>query len=230
MAEISCNSNSYDPEKTSFLVIALIKDEESLSTAISQKVFRKKPCRNLPLSSFITIGKAGGTPTSSIKDYYGGKIPFLSINGITKQGKYITHADNTLTQKGLDSSSAWMVPTDSLILSMYASVGLPAINKIPLATSQAMFSMVLRDKSQLDYLYYYLCFFKERYIYRYLETGTQSNINAEIVRSISIPDYAEYNVKYGSLLSIVDMRIYDETLIYNVMAKQKRVLLDRLFI
>lgn len=208
----------------------MIKDCQSQSTAISHIVFCKKPLRSLPLSSFINIGKAGGTPTSSIKDYYGGDIPFLSINDITKQGKYIHHTDNTLTQKGLNSSSAWVVPTDSLILSMYASVGLPTINKIPLATSQAMFSMVLCDKSQLDYLYYYLCFFKERYIYRYLETGTQSNINAEIVKSISIPDYAEYNGKYGSLLSIIDKRIYNETLIYNALVKQKRVLLDRLFI
>ncbi len=52
-----------------------------------------------------------------------------------------------------------------------------------------MFAMQLRDKDLLDYLYYYLSYFKYRHIHKYLETGTQSNINADIVRGIMIPTY-----------------------------------------
>ena len=92
------------------------------------------------LSTLIKFGKAGGTPKSTVKDYYDGNIPFLSISDITNQGKYIKHTIKHISQKGLNNSSAWLVPKNSLILSMYASVGLPTINRVPLATSQAMIS------------------------------------------------------------------------------------------
>lgn len=54
------------------------------------------------------------------------------------------------------------MPKNSLILSMYASVGLPAINKIPLATSQAMMSMIFDNDLDVEFVYYYLCYFKKK--------------------------------------------------------------------
>ena len=153
-------------------------------SAISKQVFAQKPNGWNRLDTLFSKGKAGGTPTSTNKEYYNGEIPFLSINDITKQGKYVRYTENHLSQSGLENSSAWMVPEYSLIMSMYASVGLVTINEIPITTSQAMFAMQLKDKDLLDYLYYYLSYFKYRYIHKYLETGTQSNINADIVRGI----------------------------------------------
>ena len=123
-----------------------------------------------------------------------------------------------------------MVPPYSLILSMYASVGLPAINTMPLATSQAMFSMVLSDNKNLDYLYYFLLYFKDRVVYKYLETGTQSNINADIVKSIDVPDYGEENIRIGRLLSSVDNRLQDTATQCELYQKQKMALMQGLFI
>lgn len=199
-------------------------------TAISRIVFNHPVNRRTILQDLIVTGKAGGTPTSSNKTYYNGSIPFLSINDISKQGKYLTYTENHLSEAGLKASSAWLVPAGSLILSMYASVGLPAINKVPLATSQAMFAMVLKQPSMIDYLYYYLCYFKERFIYRYLETGTQSNINAEIVRTLEIPDYGEKNIMIGKILSKVDERIMNEENTVSFYNQQKSYLMCKLFI
>lgn len=154
----------------------------------------------------------------------------MSINDITKQGKYIKSTDKTISDLGLKSSTAWVVPPYSLILSMYASVGLPAINTLPLTTSQAMFSMVLSDNSNLDYLYYFLLYFKERVVYKYLETGTQSNINADIVKSIIVPDYGEDNIRIGQLLSSIDAILQDAVTQGTLYHKQKEVLLRKLFI
>lgn len=84
-------------------------------------------------------GKASGTPQSSNKSYYSGNIPFLSIADITKQGKYIYRTEKHISEAGLQNSTAWIVPNDSLILSMYASYGLVSINKVPLATSQRIY-------------------------------------------------------------------------------------------
>ncbi len=138
----------------------IIEDLKMLKSAISKLLFAQKPNGWNRLDTLFSKGKAGSTPTSTNKEYYNGEIPFLSINDITKQGKYVRYTENHLSQSGLKNSSAWVVPKYSLIMSMYASVGLVTINEIPITTSQAMFAMQLKDKGLLDYLYYYLSYFK----------------------------------------------------------------------
>jgi len=52
-------------------------------------LFSQKANKYNRLDTLFVKGKAGGTPTSTNKEYYNGNIPFLSINDITTQGKYI---------------------------------------------------------------------------------------------------------------------------------------------
>ena len=147
------------------------------------------------------------------------------------KGKYIYYTEKYITQEGLDNSSAWIVPKGCLIISMYASVGLVAINCIPISTSQAMFSIQLKDETLIDYLYYYLSYFRYHHIHKYLETGTQSNINADIVRSILIPDYGyDMNIKIANSIKSIDDKIKNEVLILNQYTFQKQYLLRQMFI
>ena len=87
--------------------------------------------------------QSGGTPQATNEKFYGGDIYFLKISDITQSGKYIHKTQYTITKAGLENSSAWLVPIDSLIYSMYASVGFVSINKVELATSQAMMCIVI---------------------------------------------------------------------------------------
>ena len=209
----------------------IIEDLKKLKSAISKQVFAQKPNGWNRLDTLFSKGKAGGTPTSTNKEYYNGVIPFLSINDITKQGKYVRYTENHLSRSGLENSSAWVVPEYSLIISMYASVGLVTINEVPITTSQAMFAMQLRDKDLLDYLYYYLSYFKYRHIHKYLETGTQSNINADIVRGIMIPTYGHSrNMKIASTLQGIDAKIDNELSVLKLFNRQKNYLLSQMFI
>lgn len=211
--------------------MTLIFAGKSLRSALSKLLFTQKPNGWNRLDTLFTKGKAGGTPTSTNKEYYNGEIPFLSINDITKQGKYVRYTENHLSQSGLENSSAWVVPEYSLIMSMYASVGLVTINEVPLATSQAMFAMQLKDKGLLDYLYYYLSYFKYRHIQKYLETGTQSNINADIVRGILIPTYgSSHNMEIASTLQGIDTKIDNELSVLEQFNRQKSYFLSQMFI
>ena len=209
----------------------IIEDLKKLKSAISKLLFAQKPNGWNRLDTLFSKGKAGGTPTSTNKEYYNGEIPFLSINDITKQGKYVRCTEKYMSQSGLENSSAWVVPKYSLIMSMYASVGLVTINEMPLATSQAMFAMQLKDKNLLDYLYYYLSYFKYRHIHKYLETGTQSNINADIVRGIMIPTYGySHNIEIASTLQGVDAKIDNELSVLEQLHRQKNYFLSQMFI
>ena len=207
----------------------IISKYESLIKGISRDYFNKTPDYYVSLNDLIIMGKAGGTPASTISEYYSGYIPFLSISDMTKQGKYIEYTERHISEIGLDNSSAWLVPQNSLILSMYASVGLVCINKVPLATSQAMFSMILKDSDNLDYIYYYLNFFRETQIHRLLETGTQSNINADTVRAITIPFYADKSTYVKSML-VIEKRLNNEKDMLFRLTDLKAYLLSNLFI
>ena len=209
----------------------IIEDLKKLKSAISKQVFTQEPNGWSRLDTLFSKGKGGGTPTSTNKEYYNGEIPFLSINDITKQGKYVRYTENHLSQSGLKNSSAWVVPKYSLIMSMYASVGLVTINEIPITTSQAMFAMQLKDKGLLDYLYYYLSYFKYRHIHKYLETGTQSNINADVIRGIMIPTYGySRNMEIASTLQGIDVKIDNELSVLKLFNRQKNYLLSHMFI
>lgn len=151
--------------------------------------------------------QSGGTPKSTRKEFYNGKIPFLAISDMTAQGKYLTGTSKSISELGLDSSSSWLVPKNSLIYSMYASVGFVSINKIELATSQAVMNIILKDSVLVEYVYYFLLDF-QKHIARFVETGTQGNINASIVKNINIkvPVYEEQK-KIADFLSAIDDKI-----------------------
>jgi type I restriction enzyme S subunit len=159
------------------------------------------------LGDLCLRAQSGGTPKSTTKEYYEGKIPFLAISDMTKQGKYLTYTSKKISQLGIDNSSSWLVPKESLIYSMYASVGFVAINMIDMATSQAVMNMILKKEEQQEFIYYYLNEFR-RIIHKYIETGTQGNINAQIVKSIKIPyPVVEEQQKIATYLSGIDTKI-----------------------
>ncbi|HOE92697.1 MAG: Type-1 restriction enzyme MjaXIP specificity protein [Candidatus Methanofastidiosum methylothiophilum] len=132
--------------------------------------------------------QAGGTPSTKVKAYYeNGTINYVKIEDMTNADKYIFHTKIKITKSGLDNSSAWIIPENSLLYSMYASYGIPIINKIKVATNQAIIAFIPPEGLvNLDYVYYYLLSLKPLLKYRIRGT-TQENLNANIVANIEIP-------------------------------------------
>lgn len=207
----------------------IISKYETLIKGIYHEFFSKPADYAIKIKDLIIKGKAGGTPSSTVARYYNGDIPFLSISDMTKQGKYVSHTEKHISESGIEDSSAWIVPSNSLIFSMYASVGLVCINTVPLATSQAMFSMVLKDYRMIEYIYYYLNFFRDTKIHRHIETGTQSNINAETVRNIEIPFQSNHS-KLVETLNSIEKRLNNEKDMLSLLVDLKAYLLSKLFI
>ena len=207
----------------------IISKYETLIKGIYHDFFSKPADYAIKIKDLIIKGKAGGTPSSTVAQYYNGDIPFLSISDMTKQGKYVSYTEKHISKSGIENSSAWIVPSNSLIFSMYASVGLVCINTVPLATSQAMFSMVLKDHRMIEYIYYYLNYFREAKIHRHIETGTQSNINAETVRNIDIP-FQSNHLKLVETLNSIEKRLNNEKDMLSLLLDLKAYLLSKLFI
>jgi type I restriction enzyme S subunit len=166
--------------------------------------------------------KSGGTPDTSCSDYYGGDIPFVSIEDMTASSRYLESTIKTLTNEGLKHSSAWIVPANSILYSIYATLGLPRINAMPVATNQAILALITDpNKIDRDYLYYWFEFARTSVVSLSSQT-TQSNLSATTVKSLSVdhPTKLAEQAKIAGVLSTVDRAIEQtEALI----AKQERI-------
>ena len=171
----------------------LIAEKKEFKRELMKKLFVgevrfsgfKDEWKNIKLGNIASKMQSGGTPKSSDSKYYDGDVPFVKIKDVTIAGKYLWGTTTNINEDGLENSSAWLVPVNSILYCMYASVGILCINKIPVATSQAIINIIPNNDVNLEYLYYFLLNHKNK-ISRLIETGTQGNINAGIVRAIQV--------------------------------------------
>lgn len=128
---------------------------------------------------------SGGTPRSNVAAYYGGNIPWLRTQEVNFSDIWDTELK--ITEEGMKSSSAKYIPENCVIIAMYgATVGRVAINKIPLTTNQACANIEINENiASYQYVFHYLSS-KYEYI-KSLGAGSQTNINARIVKKILIP-------------------------------------------
>ena len=127
---------------------------------------------------------SGGTPTSSVKKYYDGNIPWLVIGDLNDN--YINTSNKTITQFGLENSSAKLVPKGTLLLAMYGSIGKLGIAGMPLATNQAIAFALENKEINTKYLFYYLL--SVRSSLNLLGKGaTQKNISQSIIKDFHFP-------------------------------------------
>ena len=99
----------------------------------------------------------GGTPKTNISKYWDGNIPWLTPADLSGyDSMYISTGSRTITDFGLKSSSAQMLPANSILYSSRAPIGYTAIATIPVCTNQGFKSVVPYDFSMSPYLYYCL--------------------------------------------------------------------------
>ena len=128
---------------------------------------------------------SGGTPKTGVSKYYNGDIPWLRTQEVDFGEIWDTGIK--ITESGLKNSSAKLIPKNCVIIAMYgATVGKIGINKIPMATNQACANICLYENIvNYRYVFYFLSS-KYKYI-KSLGTGSQTNINAQIVKKLQIP-------------------------------------------
>jgi len=161
----------------------------------------------LPLGEVVEKITSGGTPKADNPDLYGGDIPFLKIDDITSSCKYLKSHKATINERGLSESSAKIVPTGTLLLTMYGTIGRCCITTYPVATNQAIASFLGHPKVELEYLYYALESKADEFAVASSQT-TQANISAGILKQtpIAIPPLPEQK-KIAEILSGIDTLI-----------------------
>jgi type I restriction enzyme S subunit len=152
--------------------------------------------------------RAGGTPTATTDAYYGGEIPFVTIEDITNGTRYLDKTVKNLSELGLRTSAAWLIKEPHILYSMYATVGKPIINRIACATNQAIIALKVSEAVEQDFLFYQLLLIRPQ-VYKFTSQTTQSNLNASSVRKLPIayPKSRATQRKIASIISTIDTAI-----------------------
>lgn len=127
---------------------------------------------------------AGGTPLTSHPEYYDGDIPWLRSGEI--DFNVITSTEKSITQLGLEKSSARKVPAKSVLMAMTgATVAKVATTEIDLTANQSVCALVPSSKLNYRYLYYFLSLQYDAL--RTTAQGALTSFNLSIIKGIRIP-------------------------------------------
>jgi type I restriction enzyme S subunit len=129
---------------------------------------------------------SGGTPKSGTAAYYGGDIPWAVIGDLTET--WVTKTNQTITEVGLNESSAKLIQRGTVMLAMYgASIGRTGIAGREMATNQAIaFAVPKSDVVDVQYLLKYLQSQKDAFV-RAGQGGAQPNISQTVIKPWPIP-------------------------------------------
>lgn len=133
----------------------IIEKLETLIKGIVDSIFTANEFPKVPFKEIYVRAGEGGTPATSNPEYYdNGTIPFIKIDDL--QNKYIKTNKDCITELGLQKSSAWIVPANSIIYSNGATIGAISINLFPVCTKQGILGVVPKADINVEFLYYFM--------------------------------------------------------------------------
>ena len=151
---------------------------------------------------------SGGTPKTGVAEYYDGDIPWLRTQEVNFCDIWDTGVK--ITESGVKNSSAKWIPVNCVIIAMYgATVGKLGINKIPMTTNQACANIEVNSEiADYKYVFYFL---SSQYQYiKSLGSGSQTNINAGIVKKLLVPIPCPDNPEKSLAIQSEIVRILDK--------------------
>jgi type I restriction enzyme, S subunit len=176
---------------------------------------------------------AGGTPSTTIPEYWNGNIRWMSSGELNH--KKIFNVEKTITELGLKKSSTKIIPKKSVLIGLAGqgkTRGTVAINMIDLCINQSIAAIFPnKDKFIPEFLYHNL---DHRYNeLRRLSTGEggRGGLNLGIIKSIKVwlPEQQEEQEKIASFLSSIDGRIEQLTKYEELLQLYKKGVMQQLF-
>ena len=171
----------------------------------------------------LVIG--GGTPNTNIPDYWDGDIPWFTPSEIG-ENKYVNISKRTITEKGLNDSSAKILPKGTILFTSRATIGAKAILTTEATTNQGFQSLVVINGNNNEFIYYYLDIIINE-IKQKASGSTFPEVSAESIRktTIKIPNVTEQNA-IASVLVNADKEIEIQKQKLAAMQEQKKGLMQ----
>ena len=149
----------------------------------------------------------GGTPKTSIADYWNGEIPWLSVKDFNNDNRYVYDTEKHISDLGLNNSSTKLLQRDDIIISARGTVGEIAMIPYPMAFNQSCYGIRAKAGTDKSFLYYLL-----KYKIADLKRMTHGSVFDTITRDtfanliVSLPPY-EIQRGIASVLMLIDDKI-----------------------
>lgn len=182
------------------------------------------------LSDIMTI-IGGGTPKTSIKEYWGGSIPWLSVKDFNNELRYVYDSEKKITKAGFQNSSTKMLQKDDTIISARGTVGEIAMIPFPMAFNQSCYGLRAKDGIVTPAFLFYLVKFKVNV----LRKNTHGSVFDTITRDtfdgieVELPSLSTQN-KIASLLGNLDDQIELNTKINKNLLEQAQSIFTQEFL
>ena len=174
----------------------------------------------------------GATPSTKCEDYYGGSIPWITPKDLSSfKGRYITSGERNITEKGLASCSAQMMPKDAVLFTSRAPIGYVAIASQSVCTNQGFKSIVVNEKADPLFVYYLLKYNKDAI--EAMGSGTTfKEVSGKTMRAVKvrIPLDVSYQKRIAAVLDSLDTKIENNERINDNLYAQAKAIFDNHFI
>ncbi len=151
---------------------------------------------------------AGGTPSTKNADYYGGDISWITPKDLSNhKDRYIKYGERSITQAGLEKSSAKLLPKDTILFTSRAPIGYVAIADQEVSTNQGFKNLVLKRGNDPEF-FYYLLKHNVPLFERMASGSTFKEVSGQVVKDteLSVPGYSTQK-KVAKILGSLDDKI-----------------------
>ena len=231
------------PEQTKIATLLRLIDErivtqnkiidkfQSLIKGLIDDIITLKCGQLVAFETLYSKAGEGGTPTTSNTEFYdNGSIPFIKIDDLSN--KYLSANKDYITELGLKKSSAWLIPTHSIIYSNGATIGAISINKYPVCTKQGILGIIPNTNIDVEFLYYFMqSSYFQKEVERVVTEGTMKTAYLKDINHIKcpIPDL-DRQKEISHLLSVLSLKEDVERQLLQKYQIQKQYLLRKMFI
>lgn len=220
----------YPPDvKEQATIAEALSDIDSLISSLQQLIEKKKAMKQGAMQELLTGKKRlpgfseewskqqlgdicnivnGGTPSTSIAEFWNGKILWCTPTDITScSTKYIYTTESKITESGLKASSATLLPKGALLLCSRATIGEVRIAGNAICTNQGFKSLVVHQDISNEWLYYMVHVLKSNMLEKaigstFLEISKKDLAELDII----VPEFTEQKA-IAQVLSDMDSEI-----------------------
>lgn len=147
----------------------------------------------------------GGTPSTNNEEYWSGDVVWLTPSEINQ--KFIGESKRTISELGVQKSSAKKLPIGTILFTSRATIGEVAIAIAEVTTNQGFQSFISNEITFNEFLYYWIVNNKKSFIER-ASGSTFLEISKSKIQpmEISFPCLEE-QTKIANFLSAIDQKI-----------------------
>ena len=173
--------------------------------------------------------QSGGTPKTNVQEYWDGDIPWIQSSDLGINCLFEIKVQKSISEKGLENSSAKIIPKDSIAVVTRVGVGKLAVMRHEYATSQDFLSLS-NLKSNIEFTAYLLYRLLQKEVTQLQGTSIKGITKVELLsKKVLIPSLSEQQA-IGAYFSNLDSLISAHQEKISQLETLKKKLLQDMFI